>query len=426
MNIGKFEKNLTAERPVVENESFLEGERLLNRLNILMKESKEGGNFNEKMSVPLENEMLRVVEMFSNKIMTETEVDEIRRAAQMLTKLLSYNCFGCGDIALAQITKLQQDIAWADWGADQKNKDSGPGQLDSTSRVNLLYEEIFKFYGLNSQYMVEAWRKGVFPNKEEVGSENSLSEDGQKDLVRLNLRALRDLEWDRPGAAATLQKDFGLANFGRYPAGLLVEQYDQRDNHELPYGAVISAQYDYNGSSFHNSYLNDLWENIRDTSLIRITETGGRFSLIRDLVKLDKRYGEKQKISFAIFSGHGNKEVFALGDSSQDGQSAYVDISDVQKASWLGRLRAFFTPQATLILDSCLTGQKQGFAQEVARKLKMEVLANDTAGGINEIRVVEKDGCLKFKVIFNSDRPTLRHKIFKDTPLQRSARRYKY
>ncbi len=435
-NFGqKIENNLAANSDP-KDQLFLKVEELLDHFEQEFAEFKKTGESKEETRLLISGELSKLVDELVSNLLTEPTEDGAKKMAKMIAKICSQPYIGFGACGIHKIYDLFDVMDWTKWGLDSGQTDSGSEDIiDKTDRINLLVREIFSFYNLDPRVMISSWRASTFPDSDnEYEKEHGLKPEQQKKLVRDNLAALFGLEYDRPGSTSVLLKEYGLANFARYPEYLLCAQYDSRDDDSLPYGAVISSENDYNGTSYSNE---DTWDNLFrnltwDESgkirspryLLRFMEAGGRFSVMRDLVALNQRYGNKQKISFAIFNGHGNDGCLNFGDNA-DERSSYIDKSDLPDAKWLGKVRNFFSDNATIVLDSCLTGQKDGLAGEVAKKLKIKVLACDRiSGGIESIKVKEKKDHLDFEVNFMAERAPFLKKVMKDKMTARKAKKY--
>lgn len=443
-SLAKFEK-IPQLNTDPSDQLFLEAEKLsayfkqeYEKFKLNFQENQE----NKERESLVENELSVIINKFTNIILTESDEEKVKKAVQMLVQFFSQAYFNVGSAVFRKLHGLMDQSYVAKWGVDfdgneDKNKEIENSQeknkkeVDYTDQVNIIFKEIFKFYNLDPKIMFSAWRESIIPDKkDEYQKMHGLRPSEQRSFIMNNLSSLVDLEMDRPGASSALMKEFGIVNFGRYPRHLLCDQYDNKDNQDKPYGVVIDAWQDYNGSSYGRRELFDklyfnLALDLQGKYALRFMEAGGRFSVMRDLVSLDKHYGQNQKISFALIYAHGNEKTMSFGDWSDDRPGANIQSSDLPLTDWLQKVRKFFSSDSTIILDSCLTGAKDGLAQDVAKKLKIKVLASDKAcGGISSIKLKEKDGHLDFKIKFYTDPPFLLKKIT-NSQRERKAREFK-
>jgi len=438
--MANFEKleNIPLPQPDSKNQVFLEVEKLLGYLKQEYETFQETKELKKETRDLVDNELVKLVNQLTDNILTEQDEDLVKKSAQMIAQISSNSYMGIDSTIRKKIRSLLDIIDWEKWGlATDKESNQPMGTIDKTERINLLFKEIITFYNLDPQLIMSAWREGIFPLAgQEMNSEKVLKPEVQKDLVQYNLGCIIDLESERPGAALALFKNFGLANFARYPLNFLLNQYDNIDNQDLPYGVIMNARTDYNGSSYNVSIfenhtflnfdtLDNLQNDLQGKYLLRAVEAGGRFSVIRDLINLDRRYGQNHKISFAMFRGHGDEESIGLGDWSEDKPSALISSLDITEAKWLEKIKKFFVADPTIILSSCLCGEKGGLAEKMAEKLHIKVLACDrVSGGIESIKVNEKKGHLDFKINFMAERAPLLKKVLKDEMVTRKARKY--
>lgn len=440
-NLGKFEKVLQPNSDP-SDQLFLEAEKLSTYFKQESEKFKLNPEENKERDSIIQNEFSVIINKFTDIILSESDEDRVKKAVQVLVQFLTQYYFNVGPTVFHKLRDLLDQSYVSRWGIDvdknegkdkeiEKSQEKNNKEAVYTDRVNLIFKEIFKFYNLDPKIMFSAWRESIIPDKkDEYQKTHGLRPSEQRSFIMNNLSSLIDLEADRPGAASVLMKEFGLVNFGRYPRHLLCDQYDNRNNQDMPYGVVIDAWQDYNGSSYGRQDLFDklyssLSLDLQNKHLLRFMEAGGRFSVMRDLVNLDKRYGQNQKISFALIYAHGNKETMSFGDWSDDRPGANIQSSDLPLTDWLQKVRKFFSSDSTIILDSCLTGAKDGLAQDVAKKLKIKVLACDQAsGGISSIKLKEKAGHLDFKIKFYTDPPFLLKKIT-NSQRERKAREFK-
>lgn len=200
--------------------------------------------------------------------------------------------------------------------------------------------------------------------------------NGEKNETFLEdtISSMRNIEEQRHGAVQALNRQFNIVGFGRHPVELLIKQFDEREKTDLPYGVIITARQDRNGAyaSFNSVRANDVFlKQLDGHCLIRIVECGTAREIIEALVKLNRAYGERQKISFAIIRGHGTPEDITLGSGS------YGKLTKEQLTGTAPNriISNFFVNHPTIILDSCSTGESGGIAESMADQADATIYA---------------------------------------------------
>jgi len=224
-------------------------------------------------------------------------------------------------------------------------------------------------------------------------------------FIAKNTKSVIRLEKVCPGIVENLYKKYGITEFGRYPDEMLVKQYENMDNEEDPYGIVIFPKDDWNGAFHMNvAVFRDLMGDMEknpdlEKYLIRIFECGTKMDVAKAFLKLDQQFGEKHKISFAIVGGHGSRTSINLGNI-KNGYSRSHLFSDDLDGSGARRLKDFFEPNATIILSSCSTGQKEGIAQTLSEKFGLRVVAPTIDTSLSGIEPTFEKGGIVFNVTY--------------------------
>ncbi|OGF74023.1 hypothetical protein A3J56_01640 [Candidatus Giovannonibacteria bacterium RIFCSPHIGHO2_02_FULL_46_20] len=234
-------------------------------------------------------------------------------------------------------------------------------------------------YGLPPTKSVEAW----------VASTKKFEADLATILYN-TLFTLEGIEEARPGIARFLYTKFGILDFNRYSPELLIRQYDEYENKELPYGVIFYPRADHNGAFYQNQQaLSELSQQLQGQFAIRIGEGESKLDIVRLLRKLNKQYGNAHKISFAIIGGHGTKDSIQFGNKAGDRYQLHIeDLQDprVNKQS-------YFEEHPTLILVSCSTGFEGGIGQELSRLLGATVIAPKQDTNIKKIETqIDENG----------------------------------
>jgi hypothetical protein len=247
--------------------------------------------------------------------------------------------------------------------------------------------------GLDGDKMAEAWR--LSGNGHEAG----------------NIRALAELERRVPGIAKRLESQFGIRCFDRYPVEVLERQAEENET-DRPYGVIVMSRGDHSGAFYRlKDAWGDLQRDIGDTFAIRIVEAGSKFELGKRMLSLDRRYGQKQKISFAVVNGHGVPNQVRLGAKLwywQMGQEIEFNHDDPQprdvldKSDFLGtgfrRGKEMFKLHPTIVLFSCSTGAPEGVAKELARAYEADVIAPSTPASLEKMHAIVEDGEVRFDI----------------------------
>ena len=245
----------------------------------------------------------------------------------------------------------------------------------------------YKFNMDETDILVDKWRYGG-------GSETHIPE-----AFSQNVETIKSIEEKRPGIAKFLMTKFGIYNFGRYPTDLLTKQYDEYENQDLPYGLIVFAEDDHNGVYYeYKEELEKVAQELNDKYLIRIAETDGKRDLMRLLVKLRLKYGKNHKISFGILGAHGNQSEITLGNPDNIGDRSIFPKNLIKYGN---RKYDLFEENGTLILLSCLSGQKGAIGSKAAESMNVTTIAPKESAGLESIKLLLEDGKLKFKVKYS-------------------------
>lgn len=203
-----------------------------------------------------------------------------------------------------------------------------------------LIANILERYGLDAESMIAAWETQKSGFEDDYPVEDAIC-------------ALDLLEVSRNGSARVLQQEFGIHHFERYPAGLLISQYDQRDA-DLPYGIILNPQSDHNGG-FRGDY--SIWWNIYLQARsggygIRVVECDGKQSFNDARSMLRQRYGQHRGISFAFLGGHGSEGSILLGS---EGSAGCIETADLLPGGVFSDLKKDFEPNPIFVMNSCCT-----------------------------------------------------------------------
>jgi hypothetical protein len=211
--------------------------------------------------------------------------------------------------------------------------------------------------------------------------------------LETHLPALLKLEKECPGIAKVLYEEYGIANFGRYPKDLLIEQNKQKNNTDLRYGIVLTPYQDKEGVFLNTRHIfNSLKKQLPKNFTIRFIEVDSKFVAVRRMIGFDNKYGSKNKISFSIILGHGEKDSINFGGKDFRHQ---LRTSDFIKPNSEG-LKGFYEPGAPFLLYSCHTGKEGGIGQKISSRFNTELVAPEEDVVLDSITVQEQEGKIKF------------------------------
>lgn len=209
-----------------------------------------------------------------------------------------------------------------------------------------------------------------------------------------NFRYMVELEARAPGSIKYLYENYGIIDYSRYPMHLLIKQYKTRDT-DLPYGLVLYPRNDHNGAFYKNANsFNNLNHQLGQHFVIRFAEASSKRDVAKTLIKLNRKYGPKHKISFAIIGGHGTQNSIQFG-GEDNSHSLYLsnltsDKNNPRQGRGIKRVNAFFEPHPTIILNSCSTGTKVGIGQKLSEVLDAEVVAPNIPTSIDNLSAQKK------------------------------------
>lgn len=242
-------------------------------------------------------------------------------------------------------------------------------------------------YGLSYDELWDVWK-------------GSYTQHGPEPQIANNIKRIISIEEQRSGGAKLLYEQFGIRNFERYPISILIGQIDTFDQKDKPYGILVGATHDWNGAFglWSNKEVWDrLYSEIGDQYDFRIVEADGKMELARRLLFLDRKYGERQKISFAFLCGHGTDDYIVFGGSHNRN---LIHVDDL-KGKGVGRSGGFFVEHPTIVLVSCSTGVPGGIGQRLSSVLGAKVIAPDVPTNIGAVDPVISDGGMTFNVEYS-------------------------
>lgn len=257
---------------------------------------------------------------------------------------------------------------------------------ETLSEMTLLkLHEYLIQYGLTLQDIQKPW--GLYP---------SIGDSGFRNL-ETNMEKIEDLETERPGSVRTLFSDFNIREFRRYPTSLLVEQFDTRKI-DIPYGVVLYTNQDHNQAfDAKADVLRSLFRQGREYNIgLRVLEFDSKYELMKNLARLNDRYGAHNKISYVLLGAHGEEDSF---------QTTYTE--EVHKDDFEGKgvqkIKDFFVEQPEIILASCSTGAPNGIGQKISEMYGAKVYAPDKPTSVEDITMSMEGGAPTFSVQYHDN-----------------------
>lgn len=252
--------------------------------------------------------------------------------------------------------------------------------------------------GVNFELLIPNWKERL-KGLEAVRGERSIGQDVQRII---------SLEKQVPGLTNFLMEKCGIYEFNRYPEELLIAQLEQFEDKESPYGVLIGASRDRRGAfSAAQKSLGELHKRLKKLGYnLRITECGSKMELARALVVFNQRYGENQKISFAILEAHANKGLIQLGRVKK-GDEETERVNALRVKDFLGQdssgASRYFVDNPPLIFTGCDAGQKGGVAGQIGVAMKARVIAPRSKASFVNIKPYPISQGLGFEVTFKEE-----------------------
>jgi hypothetical protein len=220
--------------------------------------------------------------------------------------------------------------------------------------------------------------------------------------IPAELSAIQTLEAHRRGAAAELYQQFGIRWFSRYPLPLLLEQYDNRNRTDKPYGVFLTAVDDWNGAFFEKGRrdtLQTLFDQIQDKGYaLRVIEAGNREEIEERLKNLDDKNGKKHKISFLFLRAHGNVRHMSFGpnDDTDD-----IFLGRRGERENVERLKSYLVSDPVVILEACVVGKRSGFAQWFSETFATVIAPPGDESALESVQVNTIGNDISFSVEYN-------------------------
>jgi len=245
-----------------------------------------------------------------------------------------------------------------------------------------ILKNIISGYNLNPMEYIKTWNDSISDVRKKPSTQVSSAK-----VFKDNLSTMRGLEEKYPGSAGWFLQNFRVMDFGRYPIELLMNQYENRDNGEKPYGIAIFPRDDYSGTAYQDLlFWRKLLRQLDNRCLVRIMECESKTEIARTLVALDKKYGTHHKISFAFVKGHSNEDLIVFGQEYEEEKNMF-SVHDLENPG-TKRSTKFFEENPTFVLMGCRSAKKGGIAKKLSSVFKAEVLGSGRpTSGVKDIKV---------------------------------------
>ncbi len=259
-----------------------------------------------------------------------------------------------------------------------------------TERINTILAP----FGIQEKTLLDAWNK--------TAGITSMAEELFAQAFAEHIAAMRSLESKQPGIIKTLNEKFGIVSFGFYPEELLIEQYQNIENAEFPYGIGMESIDDWCGLRIWErdqtrKVITALWQSARERGhSLRMCEVGSVFQAAKLLTSLDRRYGGRHKIDYAFVHAHGGSGDVMLGSEKQQ----MLTRPGIQEAG-MQKLRQVFAQDFLGVLFTCNTGTDDSIGRDLSNQWGIRVTAPDGPCSMKGMRMKQEPGqAVQFDVDF--------------------------
>ena len=190
-----------------------------------------------------------------------------------------------------------------------------------------------------------------------------------------NIHVMEQLEQEIPGSVKFLNEKYGIEEFRRYPAALLLQQVAEEES-QLPYGLIVFPKADHNDIyADFQPQLEELSTKSKNRYALKIAEVGSQIELAKQFSSLNQKYGEVNKIGYLVVGGHGTEHGEGLILGPYDGKvpkeinpnnSNVIWGKDAVSGGFRKVNQEYLDPDAEVVLLSCCTGVPGGIAESVA------------------------------------------------------------
>jgi len=261
-------------------------------------------------------------------------------------------------------------------------------KTDEIQYGEALLREAIEKYGLDYYKLHDAWwshrHSSGFPEPS----------------IFTNIVRIHEIEAQKEGTAQLLFKEYGIRNFERYPAELLLAQAEAHKDGTKPYGIILNPENDWNGAFSNDSQI---WAVINSQLkhygyFLRVVESESKQEIARRLISLDKWYGKSHKISFAFIGGHGTENSIKFGGEAPRNSISIDDLA----GHGVKKTNKFFELNPTIVLVSCSTGAERGIGQKLSEMLNAKVIAPKAPTALRRANVFLEKDQLVFEVSYGN------------------------
>ncbi|HTH72014.1 MAG TPA: hypothetical protein VL737_01470, partial [Candidatus Pristimantibacillus sp.] len=264
-------------------------------------------------------------------------------------------------------------------------------------------------YGMDFVALRPAWEDGHDPKK-------------NPNYHRDNIEMILDLESRNPGISKALRDRFKISNFARCPVEIWEDMYANIDNKDMPYGAVMYAEADYNSAFVSvKDKIGDLYKQLKSMGcLLRVYECASVADVEGAIMQAENVY--ERQLEFGLMVAHGTPKGFRLANRTQGLSCEFLDAADVFFHIASGRLQKLasqFVDDALLALYSCSTGDKLKKAclgQVLAEALGMLVLAPNVDVAMTKIKASKDKQTGRIRLALSFKQPDAVMNLFDGRP----------
>lgn len=263
--------------------------------------------------------------------------------------------------------------------------------LNTRNRPERMAVALNEITGGYAQQLMNAW-------DDSVGKERSDHKTSEPVYFE-NFAAIFKLEKHYFGITQFLIEQYGILNFARYPLEILIEQFEQHNQKDKPYGVFVTARYDHNKATF----------SIKDETKYAYEQAkkhGYGFKIfeaenVDDILgAINSAHQNNGKLSYLFIVAHGHTDTINLGIN----EGAELSIAGIaEKASEFNQTRNSFTEDAIITLISCSTGEAGGVAQILSEVIRdIDIHSPDYIVFLKKkgIHISKSHGKIQIKTLF--------------------------
>lgn len=246
---------------------------------------------------------------------------------------------------------------------------------------------------LRPNFNLEAYHQAYQENITAGGNGQSVVEQADKfiegetyNMAVKSFEAMQVLEEEKPGSVKLLHEKFGITNFQRYPAEILLQQLNETDPQKE--NAFLAFSVDDHNGAFDDQLAvwQKIYEKQQEKLNFRIAECSNKEDLINQLLVFQQE-SEKQ-IALMVLSAHGAPDMFQLGS---DGYEDIVSKEDLSK------IKNIFTDKAQIVANACSAGAINGWVQKISKEAKIKAVGPDAPAAILDVDFIDQEIVPKYQ-----------------------------